>query len=49
MNEVIDDYPDQEIHVILDNLNTPKPTHDGWLARPKKMCAFTARQPTPPG
>lgn len=33
MNEVIVDYPDQEMHVILDNLNTHKPKHDGWLAR----------------
>lgn len=34
MNEVIADYaPDQEIHVILDNLRTHKPKHDRWLAR----------------
>jgi transposase len=34
MNEVIGGYPaDQEIHVILDNLNTHKPKHDRWLAR----------------
>lgn len=37
MNEVIADYPDQEIHVILDNLNTHKPKHDVWLARHKKV------------
>jgi len=34
MNEVIADYPpDQEIHVILDNLNTHKPKTDLWLPR----------------
>lgn len=33
MNEVIADYPDQEIHVILDNLNTHKPKRDRWLAQ----------------
>ena len=37
MNEVVADYPDQEIHVILDNLNTHKPRHDGWLARHKTV------------
>lgn len=33
MNEVIAEHPDQEIHVILDNLNTHKPKQDRWLAR----------------
>ena len=33
MNEVIADYPEQEIHVILDNLNTHKPKRDRWLAK----------------
>jgi len=34
MNEVVADYPaDQELHVILDNLNTHKPKHDRWLAK----------------
>jgi transposase len=33
MNEVVADYPVQEIHVVLDNLNTHKPKHDRWLAR----------------
>ena len=33
MNEVVADYPGQEIHVVLDNLNTHKPKHDAWLAR----------------
>lgn len=33
MNTVVADYPEQEIHVILDNLNTHKPKHDRWLAR----------------
>jgi transposase len=33
MNEVVADYPDQEIHVVLDNLRTHKPKRDQWLAR----------------
>jgi transposase len=33
MNEILADHPDQEIHVILDNLNTHKPKRDQWLAR----------------
>ena len=33
MNEVVAGYPGQEIHVVLDNLNTHKPKHDRWLAR----------------
>jgi transposase len=37
MNEVIADYPDQEVHVILDNLNTHKPKRDAWLARHKNV------------
>lgn len=37
MNTVVADYPDQEIHVILDNLKTHKPKHDRWLARHKNV------------
>jgi transposase len=37
MNEVVADYPDQEIHVILDNLRTHKPKRDRWLARHKNV------------
>jgi len=33
MNDVVAHYPDQTIHVILDNLNTHKPKRDRWLAR----------------
>ena len=33
MNEVVADHPDQQIHVILDNLKTHKPKRDLWLAR----------------
>ena len=33
MNRLVAQYPDQELHVILDNLNTHKPKHDRWLAR----------------
>ncbi len=33
MNQVVAQYPDQELHVILDNLNTHKPKHDRWLAK----------------
>lgn len=37
MNTVIEDYPDQEIHVILDNLRTHKPKNDQWLQRHKNV------------
>lgn len=37
MNEVVAEYPDQEVHVVLDNLNTHKPKHDQWLARHKNV------------
>jgi len=33
MNEVVADYPQREIHVILDNLSTHKPKRDRWRAR----------------
>jgi transposase len=33
MNELVVAYPKQELHVILDNLNTHKPAHDRWLQR----------------
>jgi transposase len=31
MNEIVGENPDQETHVILDNLNTHKPKRDRWL------------------
>jgi transposase len=37
MNEVVADYPDQEIHVVLDNLKTHKPKRDRWRARHKNV------------
>jgi len=37
MNETIAAYPDKEIHVVLDNLNTHKPKHDRWLRRHKNV------------
>ena len=33
MNDVVAEYPDRELHVVLDNLNTHKPKDDRWLAR----------------
>ena len=33
MRDIVAAYPDQEIHVILDNLNTHKPKNDRWLSR----------------
>jgi transposase len=33
MNGIVAHYPDIELHVILDNLNTHKPKNDRWLAR----------------
>jgi transposase len=31
MNELISKYPDKELHLVLDNLNTHKPKEDRWL------------------
>lgn len=33
MNEIVADNPGREIHIVLDNLNTPKPKDDRWLKR----------------
>ena len=33
MNRVVAAYPGREIHVVLDNLSTHKPTRDTWLNR----------------
>jgi transposase len=37
MNTVVANYPEREIHVILDNLSTHKPKRDMWLARHPKV------------
>lgn len=37
MNDVIKQYKNKEIHVILDNLSTHKPKNDQWLARHKNV------------
>jgi len=37
MNEVVAEHPGQELHVVLDNLNTHKPKHDRWLARHRNV------------
>src|ERR1700752_952251 len=31
MNDIVAAYPERELHVILDNLNTHKPRNDRWL------------------
>lgn len=42
MNEVVAQYPDQELHVVLDNLSTHKPKHDLWLkSHPRVSFHFT--------
>jgi len=33
MNRIVTQYPETELHVVLDNLNTHKPKHDRWRAR----------------
>jgi transposase len=37
MNDVIRQYGNKEIHVILDNLSTHKPKNDKWLTRHKNV------------
>ena len=42
MNDIVAAYPERELHVILDNLNTHKPKNDRWLKRhPKVRFHFT--------
>jgi len=42
MNEIVAEYPDEEIHVIMDNLRTHKPKRDRWIKRhPKAHFHFT--------
>jgi transposase len=33
MNEIVAEHPDEEIHVIMDNLRTHKPKRDRWIKR----------------
>jgi transposase len=37
MNKIVAEYPNQELHVILDNLKTHKPKYDRWLTRHKNV------------
>jgi transposase len=37
MNRVVAAYPEREIHVVLDNLSTHKPTRDMWLKRHRNV------------
>ncbi len=37
MNDIVAAYPDTEIHVVLDNLNTHKPKDDRWLKRHRNV------------
>jgi len=37
MNDLVELYPDRELHVVLDNLNTHKPKEDRWLKRHPKV------------
>ena len=42
MNQIAAAYPGQELHVVLDNLNTHKPKNDRWLKRhPNVQFHFT--------
>lgn len=42
MNDIVADYPDTAIHVVLDNLNTHKPKNDRWLkGHPNVQFHFT--------
>jgi transposase len=42
MNEIVAAYPDRDLHVVLDNLNTHKPKSDRWLkSHPRVHLHFT--------
>lgn len=40
MNDIVATYPEKEIYVILDNLNTHKPKEDRWLHRHENVHLF---------
>lgn len=40
MNDTVASYPNKEIFVVLDNLNTHKPKHDRWLKRHNNVHFF---------
>ena len=48
MNEVVADYPRQEIHVVLDHLSSHKPQRDRWRNR-YPQCIGTTRRRMPAG
>jgi transposase len=37
MNQIVNEHPGRQIHVVLDNLNTHKPKDDRWLKRHKNV------------
>jgi transposase len=37
LNQVVAAYPNQELHVVLDNFSTHKPKHDAWLSRHRNV------------
>lgn len=42
MNEIVAEHPDEEVHVIMDNLKTHRPKRDYWIKRhPKVHFHFT--------
>jgi len=42
MNEIVAEHPDEEIHIIMNNLSTHKPKRDHWIKRhPKVHLHFT--------
>jgi transposase len=43
MNDIVAAWPDTAIHVVLDNLNTHKPSNDRWLKLHPK-CSSTSRR-----
>jgi hypothetical protein len=49
INELISKYPDKELHVVLDNLNTNKPKEDRWLKSPSHCASSLHPHPTAPG
>jgi hypothetical protein len=42
-HQVVADYPEQEIDVLLDNPSTHKPKRDQWLARRNKVSSILPR------
>lgn len=43
MKRIVADYPDKELHVVLDNLKTHEPKNHRWLTRQPNVYFHSTR------